>query len=164
MALNFLPYAGPYSKKHSNIILMTGFQKWGFTNAHAIALKINNLLQEKYQRNKLALFKNIKNYLKLVFHSVNGLFISRLLIKSEALKSIKVNSGKALRYQGKNVLVYRASVKEYFLFKNKCTHMGCTLIWNDVDKVWISRCHGTIYNKYGHVIYGPGIYDLERIN
>ena len=164
MPLNFLPYVGPYSKKHSNIILATGFQKWGFTNAHAAALKINVLLKEDYKPNKLALIKNIKGYLRLVGHSINGLAISRLIMKSDELKNINIESGKAFRYQGKNILAYRANENEYYLFENKCTHMGCTLIWNNVDKVWISKCHGTVYNKHGHVIYGPGIKDLEKIN
>ena len=162
--INHLPLVGPYSKKHQNIILIAGFGEWGFTNAHAAASRITKLLKESYNPEKLCLIKNCLGYLRMIGHSVNGLVISRLLMKSGELNGLKEGSGKAVRYQGQNILAYRANKKEYYLFKNKCTHMGCTLIWNDVDKVWISRCHGTIYDKYGKVLYGPGIENLKRIN
>jgi len=165
MPLNYLPYVGHYSKDHPNIILMTGWQKWGFTNSHAAALKLTKLLNNKdYCPENLALTKNCLNYLRMVCHSVNGLVVSKLLIKSENLKNIKIESGKPIRYKGKNILVYRISENRYIFLKNKCTHMGCSLIWDDVDKLWISRCHGTVYDKFGKVIYGPGLKDLKKIN
>ena len=162
--LNHLPLVGPYSKKHHNIILIAGFQEWGFTNAHAAAKKVTKLLKADYNPEKLTVIKNCFGYLRIIGHSINGLIISRLLMKSGQLSDLEIDSGKAIRYQGQNILAYRANEKEYYLFKNRCTHMGCTLIWNDVDKVWVSRCHGTIYDKFGKVLYGPGIENLKRIN
>jgi len=164
MPINNLPFIGPYSKKHQDIILITGFQKWGFTNAHAATSKLLKILNNSYKSEKLCLIKKCPSYLRMISHSLNGLIISKLLMKSGILNDLKMDTGKAIRYQGQNILAYRENEKDYFLFKNKCTHMGCSLIWNDVDKVWISRCHGTIYDKYGKVLYGPGIESLERIN
>lgn len=165
MPINHLPFVGPFSKTHQNIILVSGFQKWGFTNAHAAALKVKELLQtEIYQAPSLAIIKNFKNYCRMFAHSINGLIISKLMIKKTDLESIKIDSGKVVKCSGTTILVYRISKKEYLFFKNKCTHLGCALTWNDLDKVWISKCHGTIYDKYGSVIYGPGIKNLEKIN
>ena len=141
MPINALPFVGSYSKKHQNIIMINGFQKWGFTNAHFVSLKITKLLEESYNPSKLCLIKKCPSYLRMVVHSVNGLLISRLLMRSGELKDLKIDSGTAIRYQSQNILAYRANKNEYYLFKNKCTHMGCTLIWNNVDKVWISSCH-----------------------
>ena len=165
MPLNYLPYVGPYSRYHQKIILVTGFQKWGFTNAHSAALQVCKMIgNTQYVQNNLALFKNIPGYLRMTAHSINGLIISKILLKSAKTIDLKIDEGKALRYQGMNVLVYLAKKNEYYIFKNKCTHMGCSLIWNNIDKVWISKCHGTVYNKYGQIIYGPGIKNLERLN
>ena len=164
MPLNYLPYVCQFSKQHPNIILVTGFQKWGFTNAHAAALQVPSLLtKNKYQPNSLALLKNSKNYLRMLGRSIEGLFISKIFLKESLISEIPIGSGKALRWRSKNILVYRTNEKEYIYLKNKCTHMGCSLIWNDVDKVWLSKCHGTIYDKDGTVIYGPGIKNLEKV-
>jgi len=164
MPLNYLPYVGHLSKIHYNIILVTGFQKWGFTNSHSAALKLNTLLESsEYCPNKLAIGKNLPRYFRMVCHSVNGLVVSKLLIKPSNLKHIKIDSGKSIKYRGKNLLVYRINEYDYIFLENKCTHMGCSLIWDDVDKLWISRCHGTVYDKFGRIIYGPGLKDLKEV-
>jgi len=100
----------------------------------------------------------------MVIHSVNGLIISKLNVSKYDLNNIKIGSGKVMKYKGINSLVYRESENEFIILKNKCTHMGCSLIWNDIDKVWESKCHGSIFDKYGKVIYGPATKDLEKVD
>lgn len=98
----------------------------------------------------------------MISHSINGLILSKLNIRDYQLNNIKINSGKVIKYKGTNVLVYRESKNKYIMLKNKCTHMGCSLIWNDIDKLWESKCHGSIFDKYGKVLYGPATKDLEK--
>lgn len=168
MVIDSLPYVGTYSKKHQNIILITGFQKWGFTNSHIAAKNVTNMMLNKpydhlYKTSRNTLFKDLKSTFRMLVHSVNGLVLSRLFISKSDLNSIKIGSGKVVRCRNTNVLVFRESQDEYIFLKNKCTHLGCSLIWNDIDKVWESKCHGSIFNPYGKVIYGPAIKDLEKL-
>lgn len=169
MSIDSLPFIGEYSKRNSNILLVTGFQKWGFTNSHIAAKNIVNMItnqkfDELYKTNRCTLIKDLKSTFRMICHSVNGLLISKLFVKQYNLENIKIGSGKVMKYKNSNVLVYRESKKKFIFLKNKCTHMGCSLIWNDVDKVWESKCHGSIFDRYGRVIYGPAIKDLERIS
>lgn len=167
MPIDYLPFVGKYSNRNPNIILVTGFQKWGFTNSHVAAKNVTNMLLNKkyddlYKTDRCTLIKNLKSTFRMIGHVADGLLISKMLIKEYDLDKIEIDSGKVINYQNNDVLVYRENGNNYIFFKNKCTHMGCSLIWNDTDKVWESKCHGSIFDRYGHVIYGPAIKDLER--
>jgi len=169
MVIDSLPFVDKYSRRHSNIILVTGFQKWGFSNAHQAALNVVNILLGKkynnlFKTNRWILFKEFKNSMRMIAHSINGLVLSKMFIKKHQLNDIKIGSGSVSRYKNTNVLIFRESEDKFIILKNFCTHMGCSLIWNDVDKVWESKCHGSIFDRYGKVIYGPALKDLERLN
>jgi glycine/D-amino acid oxidase-like deaminating enzyme/nitrite reductase/ring-hydroxylating ferredoxin subunit len=169
MPIDSLPFIGQYSRKNSNIILITGFQKWGFTNSHIAAKNVTDMIlgndyDRLYKTNRWSLIKDFKGTARMIFHSINGLLLSKMFIKSYNLDEVQIGSGIVTKINNKNVLVYRANENEYIILKNKCTHMGCSLIWNDVDKVWESKCHGSIFDRYGHIIYGPALKDLEQIN
>lgn len=168
MPIDSLPFVGHYSKNNPKILLITGFQKWGFTNSHIAAINVTNMLLNKaydtlYKTDRYTLIKDLKSTFRMIGHVLDGLVFSKLFIKEYELDRIKINSGKIVRINNINTLVYRQTKDKYIFLKDKCTHMGCSLIWNDVDKVWECKCHGSVFDKYGHVIYGPAFKDLERL-
>lgn len=168
MTIDSLPFIDKYSKKNKNIYLVSGFQKWGFTNSHIASQNTTKMIQNKnydtlYKSKRYTLIRNLKSTFKIIIHTLDGIVINRLLLRKYDLKLIKVDSGKPIIYKNKKVLVYRKSQDKYIFLKNKCTHMGCTLLWNDIDKTWESKCHGSIFDKYGNVLIGPAIEDLEEI-
>jgi nitrite reductase/ring-hydroxylating ferredoxin subunit len=42
-----------------------------------------------------------------------------------------------------------------------CKHLGCIVNWNPVENSWDCPCHGSRYDRYGHVITGPANSDLD---
>ena len=71
MPIDSLPFVGKYSNKNPNIILVTGFQKWGFTNSHVAAKNVTNMLTDKpyddlYRTNRHTLIKDLKSTFRMI--------------------------------------------------------------------------------------------------
>lgn len=62
------------------------------------------------------------------------------------------------------VAVYRDERGEIHKCSAVCSHLGCVVDWNDLEKSWDCPCHGSRFDPYGKVVNGPAISDLERID
>lgn len=47
-------------------------------------------------------------------------------------------------------------------FSAKCTHLGCTVAWNPLEKSFDCPCHDSRFFYNGKVINGPANSDLEK--
>jgi len=66
---------------------------------------------------------------------------------------IGLGLGKAAVYRDPQGVVHRYSAL--------CSHTGCVIGWNDVEKSWDCPCHGSRYDAYGHLLNGPAKHDLD---
>jgi len=71
------------------------------------------------------------------------------------------NTGTVLT--GKHVALYRDSKGALHAISSVCTHMGCTVGWNDEDKTWDCPCHGSRFSPSGEVIHGPATKPLPIV-
>ena len=60
--------------------------------------------------------------------------------------------------------IYKNANGKIYAVKPICTHLGCLLSWNDVDKTWDCPCHGSRFNFDGKSLYDPAFKDLEVYN
>jgi Rieske Fe-S protein len=56
---------------------------------------------------------------------------------------------------GKRLAAYRDPEGGAHVVSSRCTHMGCTVGWNDAEKTWDCPCHGSRYDRFGEVVRGP---------
>ncbi len=49
------------------------------------------------------------------------------------------------------------------VFSPFCTHLGCLVKWNNIQKEFICACHGGRFDVEGKVIAGPPPMPLERL-
>jgi len=78
-----------------------------------------------------------------------------------SVDEIRPGTGALIRRGLTKLAVYRDDGGVVHEISPKCTHLGCIVSWNDVEKTWDCPCHGARYDPLGHVIMGPAVSDLS---
>jgi len=60
--------------------------------------------------------------------------------------------------------VYRDGEGDFTLLSPLCTHLGCKVHWNPMEKSWDCPCHGSRFNCGGEVLEGPAVSPLQLFN
>ncbi|MDB5033489.1 MAG: Glycine/D-amino acid oxidase [Chlorobi bacterium] len=76
---------------------------------------------------------------------------------------IKGGSGAVVWDGATRVAVYRDEQGKAHGCSAVCTHLGCVVDWNDLEKSWDCPCHGSRFDPHGRVINGPANVDLEPV-
>jgi glycine/D-amino acid oxidase-like deaminating enzyme/nitrite reductase/ring-hydroxylating ferredoxin subunit len=72
--------------------------------------------------------------------------------------------GALIRSGLKKVAVYRDELGALHCHSAACTHLGCVVQWNGVEKTWDCPCHGSRFSAHGGVLHGPAISNLAPID
>jgi Rieske Fe-S protein len=76
---------------------------------------------------------------------------------------IPPDSGAVIRRGFHKDAVYRDEQGNLHRFSAICPHLGCVVHWNSAEHSWDCPCHGSRYNRFGKVINGPSIKNLQRL-
>jgi len=168
VTLDKIPYVGEYSGLMKNIYVATGYKKWGMTTSNIAANIIaNKILEKNYEyenifiSTRLRPIKNRWEFGEMLKETTNSLIINKFKEPEEGLKDVKVGEGKIVEIEGEKIGVYRAEDGRTYKIKPICSHLGCELSWNNLEKTWDCPCHGSRFDYMGNQIYGPAIKDLE---
>jgi Rieske Fe-S protein len=78
------------------------------------------------------------------------------------LDDLKPNSGKIVKFGNKPALLVRVSETEWRAFSAVCTHLNCTVQYQDTThQIWCA-CHNGTYDLSGRVVSGPPPKGLEE--
>ena len=94
--------------------------------------------------------------------SVYSLVLNKIKVPKEHLEDIQNDNGGIIEYEGEKVGVYKDKNGEIYLIEPYCTHLGCQLTWNNLEKTWDCPCHGSRFNYKGEVMNEPAVQDLPR--
>lgn len=53
--------------------------------------------------------------------------------------------------------LYNASKNLLVFAQPRCSHMGCRLKWNETTQSFDCPCHGSRFDKYGHILDNPAV-------
>jgi len=167
--LDKIPYIGEFSTLMPNMYVATGYKKWGMTSSNVAANIISNRIlgeENKYEKVfESTRLKPIKNYEELgnIVKEVSySLIINKLKKSKDILEDVKKDEGRIVELEDTKVGVYKDKNGKLFAIKPVCTHLGCELSWNNLDKTWDCPCHGSRFDYTGKSLYDPSIKDLEK--
>ena len=82
---------------------------------------------------------------------------------SDKETDIPTGSGTIIREGLRKVAVYKDDAGQLHRLSPVCTHVGCIVHWNEIERSWDCPCHGSRFDGYGKVLNGPAIRDLEQL-
>lgn len=88
----------------------------------------------------------------------------RLAGSTRSVKEIKPGEGEVVTVDGKRVACSRDEDGKLTTCSAVCTHMGCIVHWNGVEKTWDCPCHGSRFLATGEVLAGPAETGLEPMD
>lgn len=171
ISLDKIPYIGEYSKLLPNMYVATGFKKWGLSTSNVAAKIIsdkilgnNNDYSDIYSSTRLEPFKNAKEFGNILKQTSYSLFINKFTSPTEIYENLSTESGGVVDYKNKKLGIYKRADGKIFAIEPFCTHLGCELTWNNLDKTWDCPCHGSRFDYTGKVITEPAIKNLKVID
>ena len=87
----------------------------------------------------------------------------RWLAPGTTPQGIPVGSGALVRDGLDLRAVYRAAEDRFETLRAKCTHLGCVVAWNGLEKTWDCPCHGSRFATDGAVVCGPAAQPLAKV-
>ncbi len=82
----------------------------------------------------------------------------------EAINKLQVGEGTVVAHGLKKLAVVKTSATEVEIKSAVCTHLGCIVQWNTVEKSWDCPCHGSRFDCHGKVIEGPAVSALKDVD
>jgi glycine/D-amino acid oxidase-like deaminating enzyme/nitrite reductase/ring-hydroxylating ferredoxin subunit len=79
----------------------------------------------------------------------------------DSVDDVALDQGAVVRRGLAKVAVYRDNSGTLHECSAVCTHLGCVVSWNSVEKTWDCPCHGSRFDSVGRVIGGPASRDLR---
>ncbi len=170
--LDKMPYVGPIFSKNPNVYVAAGYEKWGMTNGTAAAMMICDHaagttslpreIREKFQPIRITPASAI-SFFGQAGTALKSYTLDNILMPVGDYEDLASGQGAVMRVNGKARSVYRDESGELHKFSAHCTHMGCTLEYNEAEKSFDCKCHGSRFSVLGEVLDGPAKQPLEKI-
>lgn len=167
--LDKVPYVGRFASEQPNILLATGFRKWGMSNGTAAAQLLRDIILEKdnpyrelYSPNRFHADPDIKNFVSQNADVAKHLIAGKFEMVLPHPEAVQAGEGLVVSNHGKRAGAYKDDAGMLHMVDTTCTHMGCETNWNSGEKTWDCPCHGSRFNFEGDVVEGPALNPLHR--
>lgn len=166
-----LPYIGHLPGHPGNIFVASGYGGNGMTYSSVAALLLKQMiLQEDSPYVKLFdpnRIKPVAGFTTFLKHNVGALrkFFDKWLDKERLNEFAELAPGEAkvVKFDGEKIALFKDESGELHAINPVCTHLKCSVVWNNAEQSWDCPCHGSRFSFEGKVLTGPADHDLEKI-
>jgi glycine/D-amino acid oxidase-like deaminating enzyme/nitrite reductase/ring-hydroxylating ferredoxin subunit len=165
-----LAFIGRYSDSEPNVFLITGDSGMGMTHGTIGGMLVTDLICDRenpwtavYDPTRLATQSVSEAVPEIVSSTVPYVdWVTGGDVASE--DDVKKGEGAVIRRGIKKIAVYRDIDGNVFKRSAVCTHMGCIVRFNTLEKTWDCPCHGSRFTTSGEPINSPAIKALEILD
>jgi len=168
--VDHMPYVGRAPLMRRTYVA-TGFRKWGLTNATAAAHTIADLLEgrrsdrvDAFDATRFGDIQTLARTSLLNLQVANRFVKGRLQrLFAPSFEDLGLGEGSLVHANGTTLAAYRGPDGVLHCVSPTCTHLRCTVRWNDAEKSWDCPCHGSRFSVDGAILNGPATEPLERV-
>lgn len=171
ITIDKIPYIGEITAGQENIMIATGYRKWGMTNATVAALIFKdmilgkkNIYQDLFTPSRFYANPSLKNFFKQNVNVAGQLIKGKLEMTNLNPNMLANDEGAIISIQGERKGAYKDKSGQLHIVDTTCTHIGCEVEWNSGERTWDCPCHGSRFTYEGEVIEGPAEKPLQQYN
>ncbi len=164
-----IPYIGQMTNNEPNILVATGFRKWGMTNGTVAGQLLSDLVlgeinpyEDLFKPARFQANPSIQQFVKENANVAKELVKGKLDRKDANPHELEKDEATTIRVDGQRKGAYRDAAGELHIVDTTCTHVGCEVNWNSSEKSWDCPCHGSRFSYTGEVIEGPAEEPLQK--
>jgi glycine/D-amino acid oxidase-like deaminating enzyme/nitrite reductase/ring-hydroxylating ferredoxin subunit len=154
----------------ANVLLATGDSGMGMTHGTIAGMLLTDLLQQRENA-----WARLYDPSRSMTHGVLGWLKENLQTAREFARGhmghgedetvseagIRPGCGGIVAEGGEKLAVYRRDDGQVVRLSATCTHLGCTVHWNELENSWDCPCHGSRFAPEGQVLSGPAVGALK---
>jgi glycine/D-amino acid oxidase-like deaminating enzyme/nitrite reductase/ring-hydroxylating ferredoxin subunit len=166
-----LPYIGHLPGHPNHVFVATGYGGNGITYSQVAAMVLRSMILEE-ETEYTSLFnpnriKPVAGFKSFISHNADVVkqFVGKwfAIDKLEELADLAPGAGKVVTFNDQKIALYKEENGAIHAVSPACTHLKCSVAWNDAERSWDCPCHGARYSVNGTVLNGPAVKDLENI-
>jgi glycine/D-amino acid oxidase-like deaminating enzyme/nitrite reductase/ring-hydroxylating ferredoxin subunit len=147
-----LPFVGA-SSQAPNLYVATGFNAWGISNGTAAGVLVAQQIL-----GKTPAWASIYDPDRRVPKEFNKGGESQSIVHS--LDDIGPGGGAVMNLGQGKIAVWRDDRGVPHAVSASCSHKGCIVTWNNIERTWDCPCHGSIFSADGSIVHGPAVEPL----
>jgi glycine/D-amino acid oxidase-like deaminating enzyme/nitrite reductase/ring-hydroxylating ferredoxin subunit len=166
-----LGYIGRNPGDRGHVFVATGDSGHGMTHGTIAGLLISDLILQRPNEWERLYDPSRKSLKSTLEYAKENLDVARQYIDYVVPGEVRSESeigpgqGAVLREGLKKLAVYRDESGKLHRRSAVCTHLGCIVHWNSLERSWDCPCHGSRFSVDGAVMNGPaleGLADQDR--
>lgn len=164
-----LAFIGRFSSSEPNVYLITGDSGMGMTHGTIGGMLVSDLILGR-ENSWTEVFEPSRILTQSITEAVPEIISSTAPYVDwitggdvSSTDEIKRGMGAIISHGTTKIAAYRDETGKIFKRSAVCTHLGCIVRFNSLEKTWDCPCHGSRFGTDGHPINTPALTELGEI-